>query len=132
MNSWKVLALVMIALLAVVIGIRFTFAEAHGFPLDQDQKFFAINVAHKELMDEIGGNNYTATVPDHGRIIPTANGDRKVVRVVFTHGSITLTALVDMDNGIVVEKSKMERSGWMIEYQNQNPKFWVHQRLFNR
>ncbi len=129
MNSWKILALVMIALLVIVVGIRFTFAEAHGFPLDEDQKVFAINAAQNGLKDEIDGNNYSVTVQDHGRIISTADGDKKVVRVVFTQGNITLTALVDMDNGNVVEKSMVEHIGWMTEYQNQ--KRWGHQRLFN-
>ncbi len=132
MNLWKVLALVMIALLAVAIGLRFTYNEEHGFPLDEKQKIFAINAARNGLKNEIGGNDFNVTVPDHGSIIPTANGDKKVVRVVLTQGNITLTALVDMDSGNVVQKSTMESSGWMTEYQNQNPKRWGHQRLFRR
>lgn len=132
MNPWKVLALVMITLLVIVIGIRFTSIEAHAFQLDEKQKIFAINAAQNGLKDEMGTNNYNVTVQDHGRMIPTANGDKKVVRVVLTQGNITLTALVDMDTGDVVEKSRMESSGWMTEYQNQKPKRWGHQRLFNR
>lgn len=132
MNMWKAFALVMIGLLAVVVGLRFTYIETHTFQLNEEQKTFAINAVKNGLKDEMGGNNYNVTVPEHGRIISTSTGDKKVVRVVLTQGNITLTALVDMDTGDVVEKSRMESGGWMAEYQNQNPKRWVHQRLFNR
>ncbi len=132
MNLWKALALVMICLLAVAVGLRFIYAEEHGFPLNEQQKTFAINAAQNGLKDEIGGNNYNVTVQDHGRIIPTANGDKKVVHVILTQGNTTLTALVDMDTGSVVEKSQVESSGWMVEYRNQKPRFWSHQRLFDR
>ncbi len=84
------------------------------------------------LLDEMESNNYDVTVQERGRMIPTANGDKRVVRVVLTQGNTTLTALVDMDTGRVVEKTKVEHSGWMTGYQNQNPKLWGHERLFNR
>ncbi|MCX9009984.1 MAG: hypothetical protein OIN66_02570 [Candidatus Methanoperedens sp.] len=132
MNLWKALALVMICLLAVAVGLRFTFIEAHEFQLSEEQKIFAINAAKAGLRDETGDNNYNVSVQDHGRIIPAAGGDKKVVRVVLTRGNITLTALVDMDTGNVVEKSRIESSGWMAEYQNQNQKRWGHQRLLDR
>ncbi len=132
MNLWKALAIVMIALLIIAVGIRFVYIEAHTFPLNEEQKSFAMNSTLDVLKNEMEGNNYNITVQDHGRIISTANGDKKVVRVVLTQGNITLTALVDMDTGKVVEKSRMESSGWMAEYQNQKSKRWGHQRLFNR
>ncbi len=132
MNLWKALALVMICLLAVAVGLRFIYVEGHGFPLNEKQKTFAINAAQNGLKDEMGGNNYNVTVQERGRIIPTANGDKKVVRVVLTQGNTTLTALVDMDTGSVVEKSRVESSGWMMEYRDQKPRFWSHQRLFDR
>ncbi len=132
MNFWKALALVMICLLAVAVGLRFIYAEGHGFPLNEQQKTFAINAARDGLKDEIQGNNYNVTVQERGRIIPTANGDKKVVHVVLSQGNVTLTALVDMDTGSVVEKSRVERSGWMTEYRDQKPGFWSHQRLFDR
>ncbi len=84
------------------------------------------------LLDEMESNNYDVTVQERGRMIPTANGDKRVVRVVLTQGNTTLTALVDMDIGSVVEKGRVEHSGWMTGYQNQNPKSWGHERLFNR
>ena len=132
MNLWKALAFVMIGLLAVAVGFRVTFIETHTFALNEEQKIFSINAAQNGLRDEIGGNNYNVTIQHRGRIISTADGDKKVVRVVLTRGNITLTALVDMDTGNVVEKSKMESSGWMTEYQNQKPKRWGHQSLFDR
>ncbi len=132
MNHWKALALVMIGMLAIVIGIRLTFIEAHAAPLNESQRFFAINAARNGLRDEIGNNNYNVTVQNHESIISTADGDKKVVRVVFTRGNTTLTALVDMDTGNVVQKTRMESSGWMTAYQNQKHRLWVHQRLFNR
>src|SRR5574341_2210221 len=111
MNVWKAFALVMIGLLAVAVGLRFTYMETHAFQLDDEQKTFAINAARNGLRDEMSGSNYNVTVQEHGRIIPTADGDKKVVRVVLTRGNITLTALVDMDTGNAVEKSRMESSG---------------------
>ena len=132
MNMWKAFALIMIALLIIVAGTRFIYVEAHAFQLNEEQKIFAINAAQSGLRDEIGGNKFNVTVFDHGRTVPTANGDKKIVRVVLTQGNITLTALVDMDTGDVVEKSRVEHSGWMAEYQKQNPKRWGHQRLFNQ
>ena len=132
MNLWKALALVMICLLAVAVGLRLIYAEEHGFLLNEQQKTFAINAARDGLKDEIQGNNYNVTVQDNGRIISTANGDKKVVRVVLTQGNITLTALVDMDTGRVVEKSRMESSGWMADNRNRDQKLWGHQRLFGR
>lgn len=131
MNKWKTFALIMISLLVVAIGLRFTFIEAHTFPIDEQKKTFAINAAQNGLRDEIEGNDYNVTVQNHGSIISTANGDKKVVRVILTGKNITLTALVDTDTGNVVEKSKIESSGWMTEYKSQNSKRWGHQRLFN-
>ncbi len=132
MNLWKALALAMICLLAVAVGLRFIYVEEHEFPLNEQQKTFAINSAQNGLKDEIGSNNYNVTIQERGRIIPTVNGDKKVVRVVLSQGNVTLTALVDMDTGGVVEKSRVEHSGWMTEYQDQKPRFWSHQRLFDR
>ncbi len=130
MNAWKTLAIVMIALLVIAIGFRFVDIEGHTFQLNETQKTFAINSSLDALKTEIGNNNYNITVQDHGRIISTANGDKKVVRVVFTNGSVILTALVDMDTGGVVEKSKVEDSGWMTEYQDQNTERLAHKRSF--
>jgi ssDNA-binding replication factor A large subunit len=132
MNLWKALALVMICLLAIAVGLRFADIEEHGFTLNEKQKTFAINAAQNGLKDEIQGNNYNVTVQERGRTISTANGDKKVVRVVLSQGNVTLTALVDMDTGNVVEKSRVESRGWMVEYRNQKPRFWSHQRLFDR
>lgn len=130
MNKWKALALVMIALLVISVGIRFAYMEGHAFQLNDEQKSFAINAAKDGLKDEMEGNNYNITVQDYGRIISTADGDKKVVRVVFTRGNIALTALVDMDTGNVVEKSRVEYSGWMTEHQYQDTQRWAHKRLF--
>ncbi len=132
MNLWKVLALVMIALLAVAIGLRFAHIGEHEFPIDEKQKIFAINAARDGMKNEIGGADFNVTVQDQGSIVPTASGDKKVVHVILTKGNITLTALVDMDSGSVVQKSMTESNGWMTEYQDQNPKRWCHQRLFKR
>lgn len=132
MNRLKVFALVMIGLLVIAAGLRFAYMETHTFKLSEEQKNFAMNAARDGLRDEMGGNNYNVTIEDHGRIIATANGDKKVVDVVLTLENTTLTALVDMDTGNVVEKNKVEYSGWMTEYRDQNPKRWGHQRLFNR
>lgn len=130
MNKWKALALVMIALLIIAAGTRFAYIEAHAFPLNEKQKTFAINSALEAMKDEMEGNNYNITIQEQGRIISTANGDKKVVRVVFTRENMTLTALVDMDTGNVVETNKMEYIGWMTEYQYQNTQRWAHKRLF--
>ncbi len=124
MNLWKALALVMICLLAVAVGLKFIFIEAHTFQLDDKQKNFAINSARKGLENETGSDSFNVTVPDHGSIIPTPEGNKKVVRVVFTHANTTLIALVDMDTGSVVEKIRIESSGWMTGYQIQNPRRW--------
>ncbi|SNQ62809.1 hypothetical protein [Candidatus Methanoperedens nitratireducens] len=132
MDMWKALALVMICLLAVAVGLRFTYTEAHAFQLSEEQKIFAINAAKDELRDEMGNSDYNITVQNRGRILPAAGGDKKVVRVVLTRENITLTALVDMDTGDVVEKSRMESSGWMAEYHHENQKRWGHQRLLGR
>ena len=135
MNRWKTFALIMIGLLVVAVGFRFTYIEEHSFPVNEEEKLFAINAAQNGLRDENGINNYNVTVQDHGRIISTLNGDKKVVHVVLTRENITLTALVDMETGNVVEKSKIESSGWLAEYiqnKNNNLKGWGHQRLFNR
>ncbi len=132
MNLWKALALVMICLLAVAVGFRFTDIDEHGFSLNEKQKLFAIDAAQNGLKDEMGSNNYNVTFQEHGRMIPTANGDKRVVRVVLTQENTTLTAIVDMDTGSIVEKSWLEHSGWMTGGQSQNPKSWGHERLFNR
>ncbi|VVB96623.1 Uncharacterised protein [uncultured archaeon] len=117
MNPWKTLAVVMIFLLIIAVGIRYINTEEHTFSLNEEQKTFAISSAQDALKNEMGGSNYNITVQYHGRIISTANGDKKVVRVVFTSSNIIITALVDMDTGDVVEMNKMEYSGWMTGYQ---------------
>ncbi len=132
MNIWKVLALVMICLLVVAVGLRFIFIEAHTFQLGDKQKSFAVSAARQGLEDEIGNIGFNVTIPDHGSIISTADGYKKVVRIAFTRGNTTLTALVDMDTGNVVEKTRIETSGWMTMYQNQNPRRWGIMHLFNR
>lgn len=132
MNHWKALALVMIGLLVVAVGLRFIFIEVHTFQLGEKQKTFAINAARQGLENEIGSDSFNVTVPDHGYIIHTADGDKKVVRVAFTHGNTTLTAFVDMDTGSVVEKTRIESSGWMTGYQIQNLRRWGSLHLFNR
>ena len=135
MNRWKIFALIMIGLLAVAVGFRFTYFESHSFPVNEEEKLFAINAVQNGLGDENGINNYNITVQERGRIISTVNGDKKVLHVVLTRENITLTALVDMETGNVVEKSRIESSGWMAEYimnKNNNSKGWGHQRLFNR
>ncbi|MDO8726652.1 MAG: hypothetical protein Q7J35_11350 [Candidatus Methanoperedens sp.] len=132
MNLWKILALVMIGLLIIAIGFRLNFIEGHTFPLNETEKAFAINTAKTALKDEIEGKNYTVTVQDRGRIIPSENGDKRIVRVVFSHGNITLTALVDMGTGNVLELSRIERSGWMAENPGQMPKRGGFQHLFGR
>ena len=135
MNRWKIFALIMIGLLVVAVGFRFAYFEGYSFPVNEEEKLFAINAVQNGLGDENGINNYDITVQDHGRIISTINGDRKVVRVVLIRENITLTALVDMETGKIVEKSKIESTGWLAEYiknKNNNSKGWGHQRLFNR
>lgn len=132
MNRWKAFALIMIGLLAVAVGLRFTYMEAHSFQLDENQKLFAINAAQNGFKDEMGGNDFNVTVQERGGIISPGNGNKKVVRVVLTHENMTLAALVDMETGTIVEKSKIESLGWMIDYKDQNSKRWGHQRLFNR
>lgn len=135
MNRWKIFALIMIGLLAVAVGFRFAYFEGYSFPVNEEEKLFAINAVQNGMGDENGINNYDITVQDHGRIISTIDGNRKVVRVVLARENITLTALVDMETGNVVEKSRIESIGWMAEYilnKNNNSKGWGHQRLFNR
>jgi hypothetical protein len=135
MNRWKTFALVMMCLLVVAVGFRFTSLEEHSFSVNEEEKLNAINAVKIGLKDEIGIDNYNITVQDRGRIISTVNGDKKVLHVVLTRENITLTALVDMENENVVEKSKIESSGWMAEYiknKSNNLKGWGHQRLFNR
>jgi hypothetical protein len=132
MNLWKLLALVMIGLLVIAIGFRLNFIEGHTFKLNETEKDFAINTAKTALKDEIDGKNYNVTVQDRGRIIPSENGDKRIVRVVFSQGNITLTALVDMSSGNVVEMSRIERSGWMAEYLGQMPKRGGFQHLLDR
>lgn len=125
----------MIGLLAVAVGFRFAYFEGYSFPVNEEEKLFAINAVQNGLGDENGINNYDITVQERGRIISTLKGDRKVVRVVLIRENITLTALVDMETGNIVEKSKIESTGWMAEYiknKNNNSKGWGHQRLFNR
>jgi hypothetical protein len=135
MNRWKIFALIMMGLLAVAVGFRFTYLEGHSFPVNEEDKLFAINAVKNGLKDEIGIDKYNVTVQERGRIISTLNGDRKVLHVVLTRENITLTALVDMETGNIVEKSRIESRGWMAEYiwnKNNNSKGWGHQRLFNR
>ena len=135
MNRWKIFALIMIGLLAVAVGFRFTYFEGHSFSVNEEEKIFAINAVKNGLGDENGINNYNITVQERGRIISTVNGDKKVLHVVLTRENITLTALVDMETGNLVEKSRIESSGWMAEYiknKNNNLMGWGHQRLFNR
>ena len=122
----------MLALLIIVAGIRFIYVGSHTFKIDENQKLFAINAARNGLGDEIRGNNYNITVHDRGLILSTASGDKKVVQVILTGGNVTLTALVDMDTGNIVEKNRMESLGWMTEYQGQDVKRMDYLRLFNR
>ena len=125
----------MISLLAVAVGFRFTYFESHSFPVNEEEKLFAINAVQNGLGDENGINNYNITVQERGRVISTVNGEKKVLHVVLTRENITLTALVDMETGSLVEKSRIESSGWMAEYimnKTNNSKGWGHQRLFNR
>ena len=132
MNRWKVLALIMIGLLAGAVGLRFAYMEGHTFQLDENQKIFAVDAAKNELRDDISGNDFNVSVQQRGRIVSTGNENKKVVQVVLTHENTTLTALVDMDTGNVVEKGKIESTGWMVGYKDQGSKRWGHQRIFNR
>jgi hypothetical protein len=127
MNLWKVLAVVMISLLVIAIGLRFIYTEAHAFQLNEEQKSFAENTARDWLKDDIRIDNYNVTIPDRGRIISTQNGDKKVVPVVYSNENITLSVLIDMETGAIVQESKVEYSGWMTEYQGAR---WGHKRLF--
>ena len=127
MNRWKILALIMIGLLIISAGIRFAYVETHEFKLNEEEKTLAINAARNGLKDEIGDKNYNVTSADRGWIISTSTGDKKVVPVVFTGGNMTLTALVDMETGNIVEKRRVEYAGWMTEYQK--PDRWAHKRL---
>ncbi len=122
MNLWKAFALVMIGILAITVGIRFTYLEVHTFPIDEKQKNSAIDAAKNAFREEMGNSNYTILMQNHGTIISTGNGDKKVARVTLMQGNITMTALVDIDTGVVVEKARIESRGWMTEYMNQNPK----------
>ncbi|MCE8423979.1 MAG: hypothetical protein J5U17_01860 [Candidatus Methanoperedens sp.] len=132
MNKLKIFALAMICLLIIAAGLRFVYLDTHSFKLNEDQKVFAINAAQKGLKDEMANNNYNATVQEHGRIVPSTNGDKKVVRVVLTNGNTTWTALVDMDTGNIVEKSMVEHSGWMTEPGEEDTNHWGHHGIFNR
>lgn len=128
MNLWKKFALVMIALLIIAAGIRFAYVETHIFKLNEEQKAFAAKAALDGLTSEIGGKDYNVTPSDRGWIISTSSGDRKVIPVVLTYENTTLSALVDMETGDVVRKSKVEYSGWMTEYKY--PERWSHKRFF--
>ncbi len=128
MNLWKAFALIMICLLIIVAGLRFAYVETHVFSLTEEQKAFAIKAAKDGLKDEIEGKNYNVTAVDRGRIISTANGDKKVASVIFTYTNTTLAVRVDMDTGELVEKIKVEYSGWMTEYQATKP--WAHRGFF--
>jgi len=128
MNIWKKFALVMIALLIIAAGIRFAYVETHTFKLDEQQKAFVTKAAVVGLSAEIEGKDHNVTASDQGWIISTSTGDRKVVTVVLTYENTTLSALVDMETGDVVRKSKVEYSGWMTGYQY--PERWSHKRFF--
>lgn len=132
MNLWKVLALAMIGLLVIAIGFRLNYMDGHGLPLNETEKIFALKSAQTALKDEIEGKNYTVNIQDHVRIIPALDGDKRIVRVVFLQGNITLTALVDLENGSVVEKSRVERAGWRTENVSRYPKRGGFQSLFDR
>jgi hypothetical protein len=128
MNLWKKFALVMIALLIIVAGIRFAYVETHTFKLDEQQTAFVAKAALDGLSAEIEGTENNETVSDQGWIISTSSGDRKVVPVVLTYGNTTLSALVDMETGDIVRKSKVEYSGWMTGYKY--PERWSHKQFF--
>ena len=87
MNRWKAFALIMIALLAIAIGLRFTYLEAHTFPIDEEQRSFAINAAQNGLSDEIGNNNYNVSIQDRGGIISTLKGIKELY-TLFSPGKI--------------------------------------------
>lgn len=128
MNLWKAFALVMIVLLIIVVGIRYAYVETHLVPLNDEQRAFAIDAARAGLKDEIEGIDFNVTAADRGRIMSTVYGEKKVVLVVFTYGNTTLSALVDLDTGGVVRKSRVEYGGWMTDYKI--PGRWGHERLF--
>ncbi len=128
MNLWKKFALVMIVLLVIVAGIRFAYVETHTFKLDEEHKAFAAKAALKVLSSEIEGKDHNIIASDRGWIISTSSGERKVVPVVLTYENTTFSALVDMETGDVVRKSKVEYSGWMTGYQY--PPRWSHKRFF--
>ncbi len=128
MNLWKILALIMIGLLIIAAGLRFAYMETHVFSLNEEEKTLAINAAQNGLKDEIGDGNFNVTVADKGWIISTSAGDKRVVPVVFTSKNITIAVLIDMDTGSLVEKRRVEYTGWMTEYQKSDR--WAHKRLF--
>ncbi|NJD54438.1 MAG: hypothetical protein FIB07_16440 [Candidatus Methanoperedens sp.] len=132
MNLWKAFALIMIALLVIATGLRFTYFGAHTFQINEEQRSFAINAARNGLKEEIGNNNYSVIDQERGLIISTLNGEKRVIYVVLKRENITLTALIDMETGNIVEKNKMESSGWMIDYKDQNSRRWGHQRFLDR
>jgi uncharacterized protein YpmS len=128
MNTWKKFALVMLSLLIIVAGIRFAYVETHTFKLNEGQKAFATKATLDGLSSEIVGKDHNVNASDRGWIISTSSGDRKVVPVVLTYENTTFSALVDMETGDVVRKSKVEYSGWMTEYKY--PERWSHKRFF--
>jgi hypothetical protein len=128
MNLWKKFALLMIAILVIAAGIRFAYVETHTFKLDEQEKVFVTRAALDVLSTEIDVKDNTVTASDQGWIITTSSGDRKVVPVVLTYENSTFSALVDMETGDVVRKSKVEYSGWMTEYKY--PERWSYKRFF--
>lgn len=128
MDKWKVFALVMISLLIIAAGIRVVYVETHQFTLNEEQNALVIKAAENGLKDEIGGKDYNITVANSGGVISTSYGEKKVAFVVYTYGNTTISALVDIETGEIVKKSRVEYAGWMTEYKR--PERRAHKWLF--
>ncbi len=95
----------------VTIGLVIVlFIASHTIILNVEQKNFAEKAAQISLRNDKLCDICEVSVSSFGTIESTANGNQKVTVVTFTQGEIIIYLHIDLDNGMVVEKSQTTKA----------------------
>ncbi len=125
-NGWKIAAVVLlfVAVAAAVVAARASFAWGHrSFPpasLTGQQQESIAAAARASLGPKLAAlGNLTAEAGKFGIVMNTSGGSRTAAPVFFKGENTTLTALVDVATGEVVETTETHTLGWMAELKDQ-------------
>ncbi|MBI4362176.1 MAG: hypothetical protein HY558_03290 [Euryarchaeota archaeon] len=124
-NIWKIAALVSLLLIAAVFASRAMLLRDHRVATTEDQSRAALAAATAALQPQLPGlGPYNATVGRYVFTMDTPFGPKTAVPVFFTAGNTTLTALVDLSTGEVVQTVEVHSTGWMSDFKGSRRGFF--------